>query len=128
MSTEPESDAAKAPPWPPAEPNVSASLTPPPIAPDVIPAPAAPGVAVTDVFIFLTIVAWAAVFVVGLIQYTDFKEATDSFSISAPQISQLADEVMVTLIPWVIGAVGITATAVVIGLRQIASEATSRVR
>lgn len=70
-------------------------------------------------FAVISGVAWAIAGVAAVAEYRHFNERRDSSRISAPQISQIADEFMVAMAPFVIVASGLTAIAILIGLARL---------
>lgn len=67
----------------------------------------------------LSFIAWVVAGAVALVQWFDFSEQRDSYRISAPQISQIADEYLVTVLPWFVVAIGLTAVALLLGLTHL---------
>lgn len=69
--------------------------------------------------VFVTVAAWLVATIMAIVAWSDFNERRDSFSISAPQVLQIADEMFAAVLPWVVGAMGVTAIAVVIGMTSL---------
>lgn len=80
------------------------------------PAPATPqGAPALPVLALLaTLGAWGYAIVRALQEYANYSDRRDSFSISAPQISQIADEFMVAVSPGVIIALAVTSISVML--------------
>lgn len=79
------------------------------------PAPATPdGMAWGPLARAAAAVAWVVVAGIGFVTAADFSDRAEGDIFdrpSAPQISQIADEAMVGMIPWVLAAIAVTAIA-----------------
>lgn len=62
------------------------------------------GTSVGSALAAISVTAWVVAAVVAFIQWSNFKTSSDSFGISAPQISQLADQALISVLPWLVVA------------------------
>jgi hypothetical protein len=67
----------------------------------------------------MTALAWIVAGTIAIMEWRSYSEARDDFTISAPQVSQVADELFAAVLPWVVCAVGMTAIAVVGALARL---------
>lgn len=79
--------------------------------------PTSSGANIGALLAIATGVAWLLAVVMTFSEYSTFTDRRDSAS-SAPQVSQVADEFLVAVAPWLVIAAAVTAVCVVIALAR----------
>jgi hypothetical protein len=76
-------------------------------------------ISATGVLVLLCVLAWVVAIAVGFTEFANFSDLTGSGDPSAVQISQVADEALVGVMPWFVLAVGLSfITSLVMAARR----------